>query len=158
VVSPSSTFEPTRSVLLGAPAAGPMALDAEGPSLFAAFPGCTDVQIQPDCINVTFTRGDTLTIVLNVWDNTAQTIPSNLTGATVTAQVRTTPDSTTVEATFAVTKSGNQVTLRLTPGQTRVLSPSCAWDCQVDWISDGSDVRTIVQGDLSVLQDVTRIP
>jgi hypothetical protein len=144
-------------VLLGAPA-GPSLLLGEEIMPTAAFPGCTDVQIQPDCINVTFTRGDTLTIVLNVWDNTAQTIPSNLAGATVTAQVRTTPDSATVEATFSVTKTGNQVTLRLTPGQTRVLSSACSWDCQVDWTSDGSDVRTIVQGDLTVLQDVTRIP
>ena len=135
-----------------------MALAAEGPSLFAAFPGCTDVQIQPDCINVTFTRGDTLTIVLNVWENTAQTIPANLSGATVTAQVRQTPDAATAEATFAVTKVSNQVTLRLTPAQTRVVSSACSWDCQVDWASDGSDIRTIVQGDLAVIQDVTRIP
>ena len=95
---------------------GPMALAAEGPSLFAAFPGCSDVQIRPDCVNVTFTRGDTLTILLNVWTDLAQTIPANLAPTTVTAQIRLTASDATVAATFTVSKSSNQITLVLVAG------------------------------------------
>jgi hypothetical protein len=101
-------------------------------------------------------RGDTLGLALVLWEDVAATVPVDLSDSTVTAQVRATVDASSVLAEFAVTTTGNQITLTLTPAQTAVLPLKAVYDVQVDWYSDEAQVQTVLAGDLTTSADVTR--
>lgn len=91
-------------------------------------------------------------------------IPSNyldLTGSTVLAQVRASVASSVVLATFSATLTNQTttpggITLTLTPTQTSALpSTGGVWDVQV---TNGSGVvRTYINGEVAVLQEVSRV-
>ena len=108
--------------------------------------------------NIVHYAGDTLGILIRLYDDVAKTQPSNLTGTIVTAQVRATPQSVEAEADFAVSVLNNTITLILEPKRTREIPPSSVWDCQVDWDASNPDtnVQTVVAGSLTLQPDVTR--
>lgn len=101
-------------------------------------------------------RGDSFGFKIRVWADPDKTIPSDLTDTVVTAQLRQTPDSVDVEASFAVAVTDNEVELTLLPTETAVLPQRCVWDIQFDWTGDGTSIQTVARGTLTVGPDVTR--
>lgn len=110
----------------------------------------------PAIRNLAHYRGDTLGVLLRLWHDDAATDPVDLAGATVTAQVRLTADTATAIADFDVETSTNEISLTLPPGDTATLPAKAVWDCQVDWLSDGTSIQTVVAGQLTTTPDVTR--
>ena len=81
---------------------------------------------------------------------------TDLTGAVVTAQVRTYPQSPVVAADFAVTvtdEDAGEVTISLTPEQTTRLPLRSYWDLQVE---ASGEVTTVRQGKVFCPRQVTR--
>ena len=101
-------------------------------------------------------RGDTCSVLFRLWRDSGGT-PVDLTGAVVTAQVRETAESADpASAEFDVSVTGNEVTLTLTPEQTRALPASGVYDLQVDWLADGTQIQTVAAGKITTSHDVTR--
>ena len=102
-------------------------------------------------------RGDTLSVLFRLWRDADHSDPVDLTGATVSAEVRETAESADPPAAeFAVSVTGNEVTLSLTPEQTRALPASGVYDLQVDWLADGTQIQTVACGKITTSHDVTR--
>jgi hypothetical protein len=112
----------------------------------------------PQKVDVQHYRGDTLGLMLRVWEDPEKTQPANFDNATITAQVRTATEATEVAADFEVEVSGNTLTLTLPPKLTRDLGPTNVFDVEVDWESDDSSVQTVIAGALAIASDVTRVP
>lgn len=106
---------------------------------------------------LTITRGDSFDMLVTVRQNGT---PVNLTGATVTGQVRETADSATVLCTFDCvlanqTTNVGLVTCSLDKTETAALTVSTAtYDIQIDWL-DGRR-QTFLSGDITVRKDVTK--
>lgn len=107
--------------------------------------------------NFSHYRGDTFTAVIHVWDDTAHTVPSDLTGAAVAAQIRASTSATAIIAAFDVGKSGNAITLRLPPAKVETLPQRAVYDVEVDWQADRVNVQTVLRGSFTVDPDVTRV-
>lgn len=102
--------------------------------------------------------GDTLTVTVTV--KNAGT-PVNITGRTYSAQIRKTPKSTTILATFtcAITNAAGGVMVATLPASvTSALSVArAAWDLQeITPSSPENIVQTLVAGYADIVQDVTR--
>ena len=69
-------------------------------------------------------RGDTLAIKLTCWQDDKKTVPCNFTGATIVSQLRVKADDAQPADTFAVSVTGQVVTLSLTPARDHY-SPRC---------------------------------
>lgn len=110
---------------------------------------------QPADQDLTITRGDTETIVVTITSDGST--PINITGRTYLAQIRTSPDNTTVKAAFTctVTDGANgQVTCTLSATNSATLPVGIAyWDLQE---TASGVVSTILSGNVTVLADVSR--
>ena len=132
-----------------------------GPSQQAAgaTPGVVD--LVPGVTDLKLYAGDGVSLALQVTD--AQGANFNVTG-TVTAQVRYRRQDTDVVSAFACDSSGaatGRLVLSLTGAQTgaMIVNPEDTemmgeWDVQ--WKPAGGEPRTLVQGDVHVVLDVTR--
>jgi hypothetical protein len=110
----------------------------------------------PQRVPLALYRGDTCSIVLRLWSDVGASVPVDLSGTEVTAQVRLTPDTTTVLAAFTVTVDTNVIQLLLPPADTAVLPAQAVYDVQIDWNADGALIQTVLAGPVSVTADVTR--
>lgn len=113
----------------------------------------------PSRVPIDHYRGDTLAVLCRLWADKAKTQPVDLTGTVVTAQVRLTPDSSAAIANFDVTVDGtfnNEIVLVLPPTATATLPPKACYDTQIDWDGTGTQIQTILAGDLTITADVTR--
>ena len=110
---------------------------------------------QPADQDLTITRGDTETIVVTITSDGST--PIDITGRTYLAQIRTSPDNTTVKASFTctVTSAANgQVTCTLSATDSATLPVGIAyWDLQE---TASGVVSTILSGNVTVLADVSR--
>lgn len=102
--------------------------------------------------------GDTTTVTVTV--KNAGT-PVNITGRTYAAQIRKTPGSSTILATFtcAITNAAGGVMVATLPASvTSALSVArAAWDLQeITPSSPENIVQTLVAGYADIVQDVTR--
>jgi hypothetical protein len=95
-------------------------------------------------------------VLIRLFEDAAKTVPSDLSEATVTAQVRATSEASAVLADFDVAVTGNEISLVLTPAKSRSLPAAAVYDCQVDWQGDDVNVQTVLAGTLTVSPDVTR--
>lgn len=99
--------------------------------------------------------GDTESLTLNLQNSDGT--PINVTGRTYAAQIRSTPDSTTVLASFTCAISnaaGGVVTATLPASTTAALTPGVAvFDLQE---TNGTVVTTLLAGPVTITQDVTR--
>lgn len=106
--------------------------------------------------NLTITRGDTETIVVTILSDDGVT-PINITGRTYTSQIRTTPNSSIISASFTCTVTNGaagQVTATLLPAVSALLEPGYYyWDFQEN---ASGVISTIFSGQVTVLADVTR--
>lgn len=110
----------------------------------------------PPTSNLVHYRGDSLVLRLALWTDAEKTQPADLSTASICAQVRETPDSTEVAATFDVTVEDNIVTANLSPKSSRDLPAKGTWDIEVDWYSDDSFVQTVAGGGLVTKPDTSR--
>lgn len=108
----------------------------------------------PQAVNIAMRRGDSIALGVQVWDDDAQTVPTDLSGTLVTAQSRNDPDGTVI-GDWDVSVSGNEISLVLTGKLAQGLPLLSYWDCQIDWFMDGLTVTTIVAGAIAAEPDVT---
>jgi hypothetical protein len=111
----------------------------------------------PQKLNITHYRGDTLGMLVRLWEDAEKTTPSDLSASVVTAQVRVTTE-TPIIGTFDVTVATNEITMVLDPLQSADLPPACVYDIRVDWEGDGKNIQTVLAGDMTITPDVTRTP
>lgn len=117
---------------------------------------CAPIDLIPDCrIDINHYRGDSFGLVINVWNDDAHTIPADLSAATATADLKVKNTDAEAVDSFGIVVAANQITLTLTPAQSRNLPPKTVWDCQVDWFSDDATVTTVATGTFTENQDVT---
>ena len=101
-------------------------------------------------------RGDTTRWQFNLWADAAKSVAADLTGATVTAQIRTRPGGTLVVQIPCTVTLPNSVLVTLSAAASGALGTgSAAWDMQVVYPS--GDVSTVLQGPVNVTADVTLI-
>lgn len=117
---------------------------------------CSSSEALGTQVGLSTIRGDSFGFKLRVWQDPDKTIPADLTDAVVMAQLRLTPDSADVEASFHVAITGNEVELTLLPTETAVLPQRSVWDIQVDWDGTATSIQTVTHGVLNVGPDVTR--
>jgi len=116
------------------------------------------INFEPQVLDLVLYAGDGANFRLRVTDTASQ--PVNLTG-TMRAQVRQDRDSVdTPDAVFNIdlTESAEGLAvLTLTGEQTQVLAPldsyQGVWD--LEWTPEGDEPRTICQGKVECLQDVS---
>ena len=106
--------------------------------------------------NLNIVRYDSWTWQFTLWGDTAKTVPSDLTDALVTAQIRSAPGGPVladlgIEVKDAV---GGVVWMSITSGQSGILPSSAVWDMQIAYTS--GDIKTPVGGRVIVTEDVTR--
>lgn len=105
--------------------------------------------------DLTITRGDTETIVVNL--TTDGSTPINVTGRTYSSQFRSSQDSSIIAAalTCTVTNGANgEVTCVLAAADSAELDPGFYyWDLQEN--ASGT-ISTLLAGTVTVLADVTR--
>jgi len=106
--------------------------------------------------NLNIVRFDSWTWQFTLWGDEAKTIPSDLTGTTVTAQIRATiGGSVIVNLGIEVKDAVNGVVwMSITSGQSGALPSTAYWDMQIAY-PDG-EIRTPVGGRVIVTDDVTR--
>lgn len=104
--------------------------------------------------DLTITRGDTETLVVNI---TSDGAVIDITGRTYRAQIRSTQDSTTIKASFTCTVTNGpngQVTCILSATSSATLPAGLYfWDLEEN---ASGVVSTILSGNVTVLADVTR--
>ena len=105
---------------------------------------------------ITHYRGDSLGIRITCWKDKDKTQPANFAGTTITSQLREKIEDEDPADEFSVNTSANIITLSLSPSKVTSLPDSTVWDVQVDWLSNGVSIQTILQGTLALTQDVTR--
>jgi hypothetical protein len=110
------------------------------------------ISVVPQAVDLALYAGDGVAVRLNVTSNGA---PLALTGV-ISAQVRATRDAASaVDFAADMTEADNGVvTLSLTGAKTAPLPATGVWDVQ--WKPPGGEPRTIVQGAVSCVADVTR--
>ena len=96
-------------------------------------------------------RGDTLTEQFTFSDDDGEEL--DLAGYTFTSQVRRNADAP-LTASFAISISGGTVTRTLNSATTASLDGTYVQDLQ--WVDPGGKTRTLLSGDLEIVDDVTR--
>ncbi len=107
----------------------------------------------PATVDLFVYRGDDL--ILPVTVNNPDGTPADLTGMFVDADIRVTPDDTTVAGSFDWGITGNVITLDLHATTSAQLPPSAVWDLQLT-AGPGGVITTIAAGRITVTPDVTR--
>ena len=107
--------------------------------------------------DLTITRGDTETVIATMTDGTSNIA---VTGRTYAAQLRASPDSTTIGATMTCTLTtpvSGIMTSVLSATDSALLTPGYYyWDLQETVTATGV-VSTVLAGLVTVLADVTRL-
>jgi hypothetical protein len=101
------------------------------------------------------TRGDTESLVVTMTSD--GTTPVDISGRTYRAQIRTTKDAATIDASFTCTVTSaliGEVTCSMTAGDTATLAVGTHyWDFEEN---KSGVISTILAGTVNVLADVTR--
>lgn len=104
-----------------------------------------------DEVTVLVTQGDAWFLEATIWDDATKTNPTNLTGCTISAQLRSTIDSeTAVALTATITDAVNG---EFSVGQA-VSTISGVWDVEVTFPS--TQKRTYLGGCLKLSKSATR--
>lgn len=114
-----------------------------------ALASATVVGALPTLVNLTLYQGDDFYLRINVTGTGV-----NLTGYTAKADIKSSPGSGAVIATFAATiTSSTQVDLHLTAVQAALVPATAAWDVQV---TDPTGViTTLAYGSVTSMRQVT---
>jgi hypothetical protein len=98
-------------------------------------------------------RGDSYRWRLLLWADTARTVPVDLAGVVVAAEIRQNTGSTPITVIPCVVTAPNQIDLTLSAAATRSLPASAKWDLQLTYPS--GEVKTVIAGAVSVTGDIT---
>jgi hypothetical protein len=107
----------------------------------------------PGKFDLSLYRGDSYAWRFILWQDEAQTVPVDLTGATVEAEIREKSAGTSVVALTCTPSLPNTVDVAMTPDLYATCPSKGVWDLQVTF-PDGS-VQTPVAGTVTVSGDVT---
>jgi|SRR5215471_12357454 len=104
--------------------------------------------------NINFYQGDDYTGTLTVYDPNG--LPMDLTGYTALAQIRTdvADVASTIVATITTDIQSPLIVISLTHDVTETLKGKYVWDLQVT--SPSGSIKTLVAGQITVTQEVTR--
>lgn len=109
----------------------------------------------PATLNIIIRTGDTETISVAIKDSAGAAV--DITGRTYAAQIREQAESTTALANFSCTITSavaGTLAATLSATTTAALTPGLAvWDLQE---TNGSVVTTLLAGQVTIVQDVTR--
>ena len=109
----------------------------------------------PNQYDLDIYRGDTYIWRVLVWDDDQQTVKSDLTGVTVTAQTRDSPDGTTTAPLTCTIVMPNEIDVSITKAMWTSAPPvQGVWDLQL--VYPNSTVKTILAGKVMITPDVTR--
>lgn len=119
-----------------------------------------------DNLDFTFVRGDSFAIPVTMSNTSGDSpVPIDLSAATITSDIKLNVNSSTPTLSFTVTMTdavNGQFTLSLAATDTATMKPTLDdgsnvyyYDCQFDYSSDGSNVKTEFGGTLTILQEVT---
>lgn len=98
-------------------------------------------------------RGDTYRWSVQLWADAEQTVPVDLTGATVAAEIRDKPSGTKITTLLATLGGPGEIIVELTADNYAAVPANGVWDLQVTY-PDGT-VRTVLAGKVIVVADVT---
>lgn len=98
-------------------------------------------------------RGDSYRWQFTLYDDAYQTQPSNLTGASVSSQIRDKPGGDYICALACTVALPNVVNAYLDAADCALLPNSAAWDLQITYGS--GDVTTVLAGPVNITADVT---
>jgi hypothetical protein len=98
-------------------------------------------------------HGDSYRWQFTLYDDMAQTEPSDLTGVTVTSQIRDRPGGVLICALTCTVTLPNIILAYLSPANSALLTTSAAWDLELDYPT--GDVATVLSGPVNVTPDVT---
>jgi hypothetical protein len=107
----------------------------------------------PGTYDLALYRGDSYGWRVRLWEDAAATIPADLTGVTVEAEIRDRSAGTFVVALDTVVTLPNIVDLAITPDMYATCPAKGVWDLQLTY-ADGT-VRTVLKGAVAVTGDVT---
>lgn len=106
----------------------------------------------PGTYNMKLYRGDSAEWTFTLWEDEAQTVASDLTGAEVAAEIRNKSAGDKIVA-LECEFTGNVVTVRMTPDLYTDCPARGVWDLQITF-PDGT-VRTVLAGKVNCTGDVT---
>jgi len=98
-------------------------------------------------------RGDSYTWQFRLWTDAARTVPLDLAGASVAAQIRDRPGGFVMVPFSCDVTLPNIVLMSLTPENSQRCPANGAWDMQITYPS--GDVKTAVAGTVFTTPDVT---
>ena len=110
----------------------------------------------PAAVDLELYRGDDFGPQEFIWEQPAGT-PVDITGYTITAQIRTSADDTAILASFTcvITSAAlGKWTIALTDVETNLLPRSAYWDMQLK--SPGGFTRTFAAGKVKTTKDITK--
>lgn len=111
--------------------------------------------MQPGRLPLILYKGDTGRWQFRLWLDLAMTAAADLTGVTVTAQIRDRPGGNLITAMDCTVTLPNIVNAVLTSANSALLPSTAAWDLQLLYAS--GDVFTALAGQVNVVSDVTRL-
>jgi hypothetical protein len=106
----------------------------------------------PASYPLTLYRGDTYRWAFTFFADAAMTVPADLTGVTVAAEIRDRPGGSAITA-LACAQTSNVITVALSSAACQGLPTSGCWDLQLTYLS--GDVATVLAGSVTVTPDVT---
>jgi len=110
-------------------------------------PGSYDLQLY---------RGDTGRWQFMLWQDDLKTVPVDLSGASVSAQIRNAPGGSVIVSMSCAVTEPNRVDMVLSAADSAGVSLSRGvWDLQVTYAS--GDVSTVLAGRTCVTADVTQV-
>jgi hypothetical protein len=98
-------------------------------------------------------RGDTYRYQFRLWQDAAQTVSSDLTGASVKAEIRDRPGGTLIAVFVCNIVLPNIIDAVLDAADCAKLPSNAVWDLQLTYAM--GDVATVVTGPVNVTPDVT---
>lgn len=98
-------------------------------------------------------RGDSYDWRFTLWSDTAQTVPADLTGATVKCEIREASAGVIVVPLGAVIVQPNFIDVSVVPADYATIPSKGVWDLQITGVD--TKVHTVVAGAVNVTGDVT---
>lgn len=109
--------------------------------------------MKPARYDLALYRGDTYWWRFALWQDTAQTIPVDLTGVVAAAEIRERPGGTKITPLTATITAPNLIDVTLDATACGLLPVKGGWDLQLTY--PVGSVRTVVAGSVQVTADVT---
>ena len=107
----------------------------------------------PAVYNLSLYRGDSFEVQVTLWADSAGTIPLDLTGATVKAEIRNQPGGLSIVALGTTVLLPNKVMVAVLQPSWPTMPPAGVWDLQVT--TSAGKVMSPIGGKVTVTPDVT---